>query len=232
MELKDAKVLVAGATGALGQKLVHALVAEGARVVPAGRDADRLTPLGEACGTTPQTFDVIDSDSVRTAVDAAANELGGLDALVVTVGVAGFGDALATDPAVTEELFAVNTLGPIALVRAAAPHLAEGGQVVVLSAILADLPTNNMADYSAAKSALSSWLAVVRREQRKAFGVLDVRPPHLDTGLEHRAIAGDAPKLPEPYPSEDVVSAIVQGIRDGARELVWDHQAKQLQQRP
>lgn len=231
MELNDARVLVAGATGAIGEKLVHALLEAGARVVPAGRDADRLAPIGEACGTTPQQLDVVDVDSVKTAVDAAAAELGGLDLLVVTIGVAGFGDAMTTEPAVTEELFAVNTLGPIALVRAAAPHLSQGetpGAVAVVSAILADMPTSGMADYSAAKSALAAWLGVVRREQRRSFTVLDVRPPHLDTGLDQRALAGDPPKMPAPYPSEAVVAIIVQALRDDAKELVWDAPSKQL----
>lgn len=231
MQLENSRILVAGATGVIGQQLVRALLEAGARVVAAGRDADRLAPLAQACGTTGQAFDVIDTASVRTAVDAAAAELGGLDALVVTVGAAGFGDAMAADPAVTEELFAVNTLGPMSLVRAAAPHLAEGGQVAVISAILADLPTAGMADYSAAKSALAAWLTVVRREQRRSFGVLDVRPPHLDTGLDQRALAGEPPKLPAPYPAADVVAAIVQAMRDDAKELVWDQKAGALQAR-
>ena len=141
--------------------------------------------------------------SCRAAVDAAADELGGLDALVVAVGVAGFGPAMDADPAVVEELFAVNALGPMNLVRAASRHLSEGGTVVVLSAILADAPTAGMADYSAAKSALAAWLGVVRREQRRAFSVIDVRPPHLDTELDSRALAGAPPPLPEPYPAAE-----------------------------
>lgn len=231
MELDNARVLVAGATGVIGDKLVHALLQAGARVVPAGRDADKLARIGEACGTTPQRLDVVDTASVKAAVDGAAAELGGLDVLVVTIGVPGFGDAMTTDPAVTEELFAVNTLGPISLVRAAAPHLSRGerpGAVAVVSAILADMPTAGMADYSAAKSALAAWLGVVRREQRRAFTVLDVRPPHLDTGLDQRALVGEPPRMPAPYPSDDVVSLIVQALRDDAKELLWDAPSKQL----
>lgn len=228
MRLDGARVLVAGATGVIGRGLVTALLGEGARVVAAGRDAERLASLGEECGTSPQAFDVVDEQSVRAAVDSAADELGGLDALVVTVGVAGFGEAMSADPAVVEELFAVNALGPMNLVRAASKHLSQGGTVVVLSAILADAPTVGMADYSAAKSALAAWLVVVRREQRKAFGVIDVRPPHLDTGLDSRALAGEAPKLPEPYPAAEVVTSVLAAMRDDAREVVWDPTEKSL----
>ena len=230
MELNGSKVLVAGATGVIGGKLVDVLVERGARVVPAGRDQDRLAALAERTGTTPQAFDAVDADSVRLAVDAAIEELGGLDLLVVTVGAAGFGRAVETDAAVTEELFAVNVQGPMALVRAAAPALtaSEDGTAVVLSAILADLPTAGMADYSAAKSALSTWLGVLRKEQRRAFRVVDVRPPHLDTGLDQRALAGEPPKLPEPVASDDVVAAILEALNGDKGELVWEAKEKKL----
>lgn len=233
MKFDGARALVAGASGALGSQLVDALVAQGVRVVPAGRDRERLEVLAEKAGTTAQVFDAVDADSVQAAVQAAVEELGGLDLLVVTVGVAGFGKAVEVEAAVTEELFAINVQGPMALVRAAAPALTESedGTAVVLSAILADLPTAGMADYSAAKSAISTWLGVLRKEQRRAFRVLDVRPPHLDTGLDRRALAGDPPKLPEPVASAEVVEAILgalggEGAEKGA--LVWDAKEKRL----
>lgn len=232
LQLDGARVLVAGASGVIGSKLVEAFVAGGARVVPAGRDRGRLDALAERTGTTAQVFDAVDADSVVAAVTAAVEELGGLDLLVVTVGAAGFGKAVETDGALTEELFAVNVQGPMALVRAAAPALTESehGTAVVLSAILADLPTAGMADYSAAKSALSTWLGVLRKEQRRAFHVLDVRPPHLDTGLDQRALCGEPPRLPEPVPADDVVTAILDalGADKAPGELVWDPREKKL----
>ncbi len=233
LDLENAKVLVAGASGAIGTKLVDALLEAGARVVPAGRDRSRLAALAERTGTAPQVFDAVDADSTTAAVDAAVEELGGLDLLVVTVGAAGFGKAVETSAALSEELFAVNVQGPMALVRAAAPALTESanGTAVVLSAILADLPTVGMADYSAAKSALSTWLGVLRKEQRRAFRVVDVRPPHLDTGLDQRALAGEPPRLPEPVASDDVVRAILDALSPDSPdkgELVWEAKEKRL----
>lgn len=227
MELSGAKILVCGATGVLGRGLTGALVARGATVVPAGRNPDRLADLGETCGTTPLTFDATDAGSCRTVVDDAATALGGLDAIVIAVGVAAFGPAADADPGVTAQLFAVNTLGPMALTRAALPHLSEQGTVAALSAILADLPTAGMAEYSASKSALASWLSVLRREIRPR-SVLDIRPPHLDTGLEDRGLTGTPPKLPAPMPAGAVVDLVLQALETGAKEIVWDQQAKDL----
>lgn len=227
MELSGAKILVCGATGVLGRGLTGALVARGATVVPAGRDADRLAELGETCGTAPLTFEAADADSCVAVVNDAADALGGLDAIVITMGVAAFGPAADADPALVQQLFAVNTFGPMTLARAALPHLSEHGTVAVLSAILADLPTAGMGEYSASKAAISSWLSVLRREIRPQV-VLDVRPPHLDTGLEDRALVGTPPKLPAPMPAREIVDLILTSLEEGKKEIVWDQQSKSL----
>lgn len=228
MELSGAKMLVVGGTGVLGEGIARALLEAGASVVVTGRDQDRLASVAEACGTAPITLDMVDVEGCATAVSQASKALGGLTGVVVATGVPSFGPAVEADPVVAEELFAVNTLGPMAVVRAAAQHLEEGGGVAVLSAILADMPTNNMAEYSASKSALSAWLGVVRRENRRRFTVLDVRPPHLDTGLADHPLAGTAPKLPEPLAGSVVVEKILEALAQGSSEIVWDAKAKEL----
>ena len=230
MQLDGARILVAGATGALGQGIAQTLVDRGAQVVPGGRDEARLKDIADRCDNPPVRFDAVDVDSCTRAVDEAAQTLSGLDAIVVACGVAAFGPAVEADPAVTEELFDVNVLGPMALVRAAARHLDDGGSVVVISAILADLPTLGMAEYSASKSALAAWLSVLRRElRRQKVSVLDVRPPHLDTGLQDRALAGDPPKLPEPYPAARVVEAVVAAMEEDKHEIVWSAESGDLE---
>ena len=135
MDLDGARVFVAGATGVLGQALTDALLAAGARVVPGGRDQARLAEVAARCGTEGVRFDAVDVASCESATRQAAEQLDGFDLLVVTVGAPGFGPALDTGAALSEELFAVNVLGPMSLVRAAAPHLASGGTVCVFSAV-------------------------------------------------------------------------------------------------
>lgn len=230
MEIQGAKVWVAGATGVLGGALARGLAAAGAQVALAGRDADRLAALADELGGVPtQVLDAVDVESGRAAVTAAAQALGGLDAVVVASGVVAFGPAAEADDAVVEELFAVNTLGPMSLVRAALPQLADGGAVVLLSAIVADAPTLQMAEYSASKAALSAWASVLRRELRsRRIAVLDVKPPHVDTGLVDRALAGTPPRLPAGFDQQAVVDAVLSGVREGSREVVLDPKESRL----
>jgi short-subunit dehydrogenase len=226
VDISGARALVAGATGVLGGGIARALHGEGARVALAGRDEQKLAALADELGGAPTSvFDALDLKRCAAAVDESADALGGLDVVVVAIGVAAFGPADAADDAVTEHLLAVNTKAPMALARAGVARMTDGGAVAVLSAILADYPTAGMAAYSASKAGLSAWLTAVRPElRRRGVTVFDVRPPHIETGLAGRAIAGPAPPMKAAATVDELVTLVVDGIRAGRRELRYDLQ--------
>ncbi len=223
MEIDGARILVAGATGALGSRLARALRAAGAQVVLAGRDAERLRVLADELDAPSAPLDLTRPEE---AIVAARDALGGLDGLVVATGAVAFGGAETLPDAVAQELFAVNALGPIGLIRAGLDDLRS---VVVLSAVVAEFPTAGMAAYSASKAALSAYLTALRRERRRdGLTVLDVRPPHLDTAFAEHAIHGEPPKLPEPADPDGLVAAIIDAMRDDRRELRYDPVKREL----
>jgi NADP-dependent 3-hydroxy acid dehydrogenase YdfG len=91
VELAGTRVLVAGATGVLGGAVARALHEAGAPVALAGRDEDRLAALAQELGDAPSaTFDALDLGRCAAVVGEAADALGGLDLLVVAIGVAAF----------------------------------------------------------------------------------------------------------------------------------------------
>lgn len=92
--------------------------------------------------------------------------------------------------------------------------------IVNVSAVTAELPTAGMAAYSATKAGLSALDAAARRELRGArVRVLDVRPPHLATGLETRPLAGTAPRLPEGHDPAEMAELIVRAMVEERDEL-------------
>lgn len=111
--------------------------AQGARCALAGRDPVRLQALSHELANSPATvFEALSKDSCYGAVTDAAQQLGGLDALVITIGVAALGMTEETDDVVVESLFAINTRAPIALARAAVPYLQEShGTLAAVTAI-------------------------------------------------------------------------------------------------
>ncbi len=68
-------ILVTGATGYVGSRLVTALLASGHQVVAASRDPERLKRFGWSGGVTPVALDASDPASVRAAIRRLARAL-------------------------------------------------------------------------------------------------------------------------------------------------------------
>ncbi len=212
-------VAVVGASGELGSRIARGAAERGAHLVLVGRDEDRLRGILE--GATVVVGDVSDAALGERVVAAAVEGHGGLDGLVNAAGVVAFGPLLDTDDAVIEELFLTNVLGPLFLVRRVVPALAERrGFVVQLSAVVAETPLPGMAAYSASKAALTAADRALSRELRRSgVDVIDVRPPHTETGLAGRPLAGTAPTLPEGLDPDDVARIVLDAIESGRPEL-------------
>ena len=188
-------VLVAGATGGLGREIAAELAARGDRLTLVARDAARLDAL--AVVGRRVALDLRDVDACRCVVEAAVEHGGGLDIVVAAVGVVAFGpvDELSVD--VMEELFLTNTFVPIMLAMAALPAIVHGGTLVNISGVIAEQNLPGMAAYGASKAAVRSFDEALGREaRRRGVRVLDARPPHTETGLAGRALAGTSPRMP------------------------------------
>lgn len=218
--LDGAVVAVVGASGVLGSLIAHELAGRGARLLLVGRNDERLRSVGLA-GAARVVADLTDAGAGERIVQAARGAYGRLDGVVNAAGVVAFGPLLDTDDAVIEELFMTNVIGPLWLVRRVAPLLAEsGGFLCNISAVVAETPLPGMSAYAATKAALTAADAALARELRgMRVAVIDVRPPHTETGLATRPLAGEAPRLPQGLAPEAVARRIVQAIEDGQSEV-------------
>lgn len=220
-DLTDASALIVGATGGLGSRIARRLADHGAMLTLVGGTGGRVDDLDVE--GTKLSLDLRIPEQVEQAVQAAVDAGGGLDVVVNAAGSVAFGTVADTSSDVTEELFLLNTFMPMVLARAALEHLGDGGVLVNISAVVAERPMPGMAAYSASKAALTAFDAGLAREARKAgVRVLDVRPPHTETGLADHPIAGAAPRLPDGLDPDDVADRIVSAILDGDRDLPSD----------
>jgi cyclic-di-GMP-binding biofilm dispersal mediator protein len=222
--------LVTGASGALGSRVAARLGAAGAALTLTGRDPDRLAAAARAAGPAVAAavlpVDLTLPDAGERAVAAALAAHGGLDGVVHAAGVVAFGPVDALDDDVLDELLLLNTVAPIRLLRAALPQLrasaaaGRGAVVCHISAVVAERALPGMAAYSASKAALTAFDAAAAVELRRAgVRVLDVRPPHTETGLAGRPIAGEAPRLPPGKEPDEVADRIVAAITGGERDV-------------
>lgn len=222
-QLHGSHILVVGATGGLGSAIARCLVKEGAQLTLSGRTQEKLDQLAAELGDAviaTAAADLSLPDGPSKIVEAATADDRGLDGVVYAVGVVAFGPITGADDDVIDEVMLLNLIAPMRLMRNLPPVLNTGAVVVHLSAIVAEKPMKNMAVYSASKAALTAFSTALSAELRRhKIRVLDVRPPHTETGLVTRAISGEAPKIAEGKSPDDVAARIVQAMASDDSEL-------------
>lgn len=204
--------LVAGGTGGLGSGIAAQLSALGATVVTLSRSA-----TGDDGHITA---DLRSPGAAGRAVVDVIERHGRLDIVVNAAGVVAFGDAVSTDVDTVEEVFLTNTFAHVFLCQAALPRMTKGGVIVAVSGVVAEQNLPGMAVYGASKAAVRSFNEAFAREARRAgIRVIDARPPHTETGLATRPVAGTAPKFPQGLDPAAVASRMVAAVRDGETDL-------------
>ena len=202
-DLQGRVVAVVGSTGGLGRALVDVLEQRGSTVVRVGHSEPADVDL-----------DLRDSTAGATLAEHCRTVHGRLDGVIVAAGIVAFGNLVDTDDVVMEELFLTNALGPMWLAKQVAPALQETqGFFVSISGVVAETPMPGMAAYSASKAAVAAAMESIRREFRRSrVDVIDARPPHPETGLATRPLAGTAPKMPLGLTPQVVAERIVVAI--------------------
>ena len=220
------RILVTGATGALGSLIARELHELGAQLVLTGRSADKLQALGIPAELF--AYDLNHPGAADALLQAVASS-GQLDGLVLAHGVVAFGPLGELSPETLASLTQLNHTGPIQFIQAAIPALtaaqAAGSEpfVVTISGVIADTPTAGMAAYGAGKAGLKAFVLAGQRELRRAgIRLLDARPPHTETGLAGRAIAGTAPSMPQGLSPESVAHRIVTAIVNDEKDVPAD----------
>lgn len=136
--LEGRRALVVGAGSGIGRAVVDAYLAEGAQVAALEVDPGKARDLAAALPhVVVTTGDARDSEVDDRAVAAAVGAMGGLDVLVVCVGVFDWYRSLEEIepdvlPAAFDDVMGVNVLAPLQVVRSALPALRASEHPVVL----------------------------------------------------------------------------------------------------
>ena len=177
------EIVVIGGTGVLGTEIARQMRRAGATVRIVARTPENLpTDLRDL---TCVEADIRQRDSLTRALATLGEKF---DGLVNAAGVVAFGAIGEVPAGVVAELFDVNAIGTMNVLALGADVVREGGFIVSLSGVAADVAVLNMSAYCASKSAAHAAMVVASRElRRRKIVVLDVRAPHTETGLTERS---------------------------------------------
>jgi NADP-dependent 3-hydroxy acid dehydrogenase YdfG len=184
------KILVTGASGAFGSLTCIQLAENGHQVVGTMRSLkgknETIANDLKAKGVALVEMDVTKDDSVNSGVNAAIEQMGGLDIVFNNAGIGANGILECFTAGDIQKMFDVNVFGVQRVMRAVLPHLRqnEKGTIIHTSSCIGRVTTPFLASYSASKYALES-LAEGYRAELSGFGIESciVEPGGFPTGF-------------------------------------------------
>jgi meso-butanediol dehydrogenase/(S,S)-butanediol dehydrogenase/diacetyl reductase len=179
------RALVTGGASGIGRATCRRLAAEGARVAVLDLNAKGAEAVAAEIGGIGIGVDVTDADALKTAVDDAAAQLGGLSIVFANAGIgwmAAIGDMA---PAEWRKVTSVCLDGVFYTVHAAIPHLlANGdGRIVATASISGVRPAEGEAAYAAAKLGVVALMASLALEYGPVIRANAVSPGMIATAM-------------------------------------------------
>ncbi len=163
------RVVVLGASSGLGRCVAMGLGEAGHDVALLARRKDRLDRTVEEMGGKGVAIecDVTEEVACKQAVDEAARQLDGIDALVYATGVGTLGRLADMDAATWTRTLATNVVGAAIATQAALPHLqASDGRAIYFSSVSASMTPAwpGLGAYITSKAALDKMVEAWRIE--------------------------------------------------------------------
>jgi NAD(P)-dependent dehydrogenase (short-subunit alcohol dehydrogenase family) len=164
--LKDKKTIITGADSGIGRAVAIAFAREGADVVISylceDEDAHETARLVEEAGRQAVLVrgDLRDPEHCRELIGKAVEAFGRIDVLVSN---AAYQASFAKFEDISEDewrkTFEINVDAFFYLVKAALPHMGEGGSIIGTSSINADQPSPGLLPYATTKGTIRDFVA-------------------------------------------------------------------------
>lgn len=190
------RVLVFGGMGTIGRAVADAL-----------EDRHDVVRIGRHSGD--RHADLTDTESLRALFEAEAP----FGAVVCAAGVAAFGALERLSDDAFQRSLASKLMGQVNLLRAALPHIAEGGSVTLTSGVLSQHPIPGSAAISLVNAGVEAFVRAASLELPRGIRANVVSPPWVQETLE--AMGRDpAPGLPAATVAQAYVAS-VEGTMSG-----------------
>jgi len=153
--------IITGASRGIGRAIAKRLYEEGASVALCARSPIQDFPPERSLALT---MDVRDQNSVDGGVRRIVDRFGKIDIVVNNAGVSGVTPIEARDTAQWLDIIQTNVLGAYFVTRAAAPHIPNGGRVIMISSVLGKFGVPGYTAYCTAKTGLIGFTRALALE--------------------------------------------------------------------
>ncbi|NIF06444.1 SDR family oxidoreductase [Chryseobacterium sp. Tr-659] len=178
--------LITGGTNGMGLATAQKFIEEGGKVIITGRSEKTvnmaLEILGEkAFGIVSNAGNINDLMNIRKEVEKYTDQI---DVLFLNAGYGKFAPIECVDENQFDELFNMLVKGPFFTAQQILPLMKSGSSVIFNTSMAADIAMPDFSIYSAAKSAVQSFIKTFAAELTKhGVRVNGVSPGHIKTNI-------------------------------------------------
>lgn len=191
--LRGRRICLAGSTSGIARALARELVRRGAILHLGARDREELErdaidlALRGGGPVTGSFLDAADLDSHAAFLAEARQRMGGLDGLIVAVGILGDQERARRDFGHAREILDLNFTAPASLLSHGAALLedqGQGGFLMALGSVAGDRGRQSNYTYGAAKAGLHAYMQGLRNRLSPAgIQVCTIKPGPVDTRM-------------------------------------------------
>ncbi|HSG40974.1 MAG TPA: 3-oxoacyl-[acyl-carrier-protein] reductase [Thermoanaerobaculia bacterium] len=220
MRLDGKTALVTGASQGIGEAIAKLLAKQGARVVLAARNEEKLKALAEEIGgaggaALPLTLDVTRPETFAERLKGLPEDFGGIDILVNNAGVTADNLLARMSLEDWERVLRTNLTGAFALTKEVVRGMMKKrwGRVINISSVVGLMGNAGQANYAASKAGLIGFSKSLARELgSRNITVNVVAPGYIQTAMTD--------KLPEAS-REELTGAIALKRLGAVEDIAW-----------
>ena len=219
MRLANKTALITGGNSGIGLATAKLFVAEGARVAITGRDRDKLAAAVRELGPAALGIvaDATDPAASEKAVAEAVEKFGKLDIVFANAGISAHTPVGGTALETFEAVLKTNVTAVFFTVQAAAPHLNDGGSIILNGSVISVLGSPGYAAYAASKAGVRAMARVMASE----LSPRGIRVNVVSPGASRTPIWNGAAPTPEAFAAfEKRISGVIPLGRIGEPEEV------------
>ena len=217
-------ILITGASSGLGEGLALCYAAQGVTLFLAGRDAQRLEQVAEACrqrgaDVLPKVLDVTDAAATEAWV-LKADSMAPLDLIIANAGISAGTASGSESTEQTRLVFATNIDGVVNTIMPVVPAMRarHRGQIAIVSSLASFVGLAGSPAYSASKACVRTWGEALRSWLAKDRVTVSVITPGFVTT---RMTAGNHYRMPFLMDCNQAVKIIRRGLDRGQGRIAF-----------
>jgi short-subunit dehydrogenase len=203
MKINNARIVLTGACGGIGQAIATELAQRGAQLLLVDFHVQKLETLVKELTASGAKIDSIcadlsDSNAYQAVINKAVQYLGQVDMLINGAGIMSFTEFHDDDPEILDRTFRINVIAPMQLTRLLLPDMLERkqGHIVNVGSVFGSIGFACFTTYSSTKFALRGFSESLRRElDGSGIKVTYAAPRAVKTPLNSPAVYRMAQKV-------------------------------------